>query len=613
MKRFVFIFGLYLVMSYDSNERFSSIFKFESKFSKMYFQIFTYFLFIVAPIAFKLFLALKKRSQYHFKFELFQALKIKMAKIDRFNEIELSRTQKNYRDLANTQIISNKDEIKRRGLQRNLDFARHELDDLNTDIKVALNKNHVSRHESHMQQLEKHVNKQEEIDEKTRMLQLEIRHLETQIKRVDQEKTALSKQSYSDTEYTMRIRKARKLVELLENRLDISKRREGTLAQTNTKLQTMIDELTFDRSVFNTLWIATVNRLYQDKKMLVDMIDQAVLAFNNGTEMCRRIDFILKRAANEKRSNVNEMTDLIRRLHLDERKQMFFQNKGQMIKIQDLDAKERKRRDLVMSELREKKDLYQNRLGDVKRICEEANINAVIEKFKKHKREFFSHFTYLNEINYYVNAMNDLLNQTDTKVRTASTTTETEQQKNKNLDILKNQLNDEKYSNQQLKNKLDEFNEEIGAYFEQVGSIYESLKCDGDEQLILDEKPVGPLNFDKYLSVIEARLKKIISFVYTVEREDEEKSVEDYVVRDVEIARKMSDITESVDSIEHQCPECAEAEDFNAQDIEKPMESKEIREKVKEKALMPEMQYRMHSISKCQLPVSRALLSKKYK
>lgn len=215
-----------------------------------------------------------------------------------------------------------------------------------------------------------------------------------------------------------------------------------------------------------------------------------------------------------------------------------------------------------------------------------------------------------------MNAMNDLLIQTDTKIKTASATIETEQQKRKKLDILKNQLNDERLSNQQLKNKLDDYNEELDEYFQQVRSIYESLKVDdgdGDDVLMLDEKPTGPLNFEKYLSIIEAQLKKILSFVYVVEREDEDKAVEDYVVKNVEIAREESNLTESVDSVVHQCPECAEAEDFNAQDIEKPMEPVDIREKVKDKALMPEMQYRMHSISKCQLPVSRALLSKKYK
>lgn len=152
-------------------------------------------------------------------------------------------------------------------------------------------------------------------------------------------------------------------------------------------------------------------------------------------------------------------------------------------------------------------------------------------------------------------------------------------------------------------------------YMRTIGDLFARLGCDRErlDRQLGDQRLATEFNVSGYLAVLEARLNEVLNFVYQADREaggrlDPKRLVVRGVQRNKDAPTHITDVV-----LVQQCAECAEG-DVNRYDekVVLPMERPEVLASVREKTVTPEIQYRLHNLSKCRLPRSRALMSKRF-
>lgn len=181
---------------------------------------------------------------------------------------------------------------------------------------------------------------------------------------------------------------------------------------------------------------------------------------------------------------------------------------------------------------------------------------------------------------------------------------------------LKDQLRQEHGRTARLRQLDDTGVSQYHLYMRTIGELFGRLGCDREslDRQLGDQRLATEFNVIGYLAVLESRLNEVLNYVYHVERASGggESNAGGLVVRGVQRSNNVgTHITDVV--LVQQCAECAEG-DVNRYDekVVWPMERPAVLAIVREKTVTPEIQYRLHRLSKCRLPRSRALMSKRF-
>lgn len=528
-------------------------------------------------------------------------------------ENEISLAQKQYRDKANKQYISNENKVKRQGLWKKLALSDRELTLLNDSVEAATCKYHRIAADKYIKTLENLVSDHKSIEKATKSVNIELNHLQTQIIRLEQARNKLEKDAVSDDQYAMDLKRANTVVRILENRLYGARHKENYFKVNIIRLQYLIRALCVDRIKFNKLWVKIVDRLALDKKMLRDMTDQAVIAFEKGSEFRKRIDMVTKNAMMVKNDQIDEMTAILRSLHMDRITETFFGNKMHRIEMKPLDAKEVRRRSAFRQYHNDTQIAYEMTLNEVKSKAGRTKVDVILEEFAKQKREYFAQFCYLNDLQMRVMQMNAILMKVKIQANEGKSKQVPIKQRKKAKLLRESTFNHAKMDNQEKAMELTTLNESMDRYRRELTNLVETMHCEPKNPYLIKELEndvVQDHNIRAFLSEIEQHLRQIISFVYYLEW------------KKTELAPQTSKVVQGIDVINyhlnefaqdpmiHQCAECAMDAEASGHDAQVPLDIAVIREAMLVKALTPELAYRMHNISQCDLPASRALLAK---
>lgn len=531
-------------------------------------------------------------------------------------EYEISVAQKRYRDIANHQYISNESKTARLGLGKKLALSDREVGALNQNVAVATGGYQTKVLHSYFQKIETIVSEQKRIEKATKAIRIEIEHLKSQIRRVATKRERLKERAVSDYEHREHIRQSRCVVVRLENRLHAVRQTENHIKHDNIRLQILIRNMCIERIQFNKLWVKIVNRVYMNKKMLIAMTDQAVIAFEKGVEFRKRMDIATKNATIIRNDQIDEMSAVMRSLRLDKINDTFFGNKMHRIKMRKLEANELKRRNDSKNYHSATRDAYKVTMSQVEYKSGESHVNSMIARFEKHKREYSSYFSYLNDLHGHVMHLNAILNQLEERVRESKTKSVLRKQKSNDKVVrwYGDALNQTKLQNCQKENELEELIGSLERYHRELSSLVGTLQCGGifRRSLVKDfeNDAVHLHNVEAFLSMMEQRLKQIIGFVYYLEwRESDYELPSSKVVQGVDVVNYHLN-EEATMALVHECAECAMDAGTSGQETQVPLDVTTIRDELMTKATTPEIAYRMHNISQCDLPASRALFAK---
>lgn len=526
------------------------------------------------------------------------------------NELAISASQQKYRTRANQHNVSNEDKTKILGLLKKLAFSNDELDALNINVSNANCKYHRSASEKFIKKLEEIVHKRKNMCKTITLADIEVGHLRQQILRVENALSELQKKAVSDDQYAMNLKRASIIVAILENRLYVAQHRENYFKTNVTRLQYVIRALCIDRYKFNALWVKIVQRLVLDRKMLTDMTDQAVIAFEKGAEYRKRIDVISKNASIAKWDHIGEMNLLIRLLHMDECNKKFLSNKMNVIQMNDLARQEVNRRNRFKRLYDDAQLDFDTNMNNVKLKAGHNDMESIIGVYMKHNREYFSQFCYLNDLYTRVMCINVDLQSIERNVEQAKHDQVPLAKKHKTKMVMESQLQHTRMENRECQKKLTGITESMDNYHQQLTDLAGTLHCklthvaeDFENDAVYDH------NIALFFSELDRRLKQVIAFVYLLDDQMQEEKPMPKLVHYVDVVDyHLNEIFG--EPIVSQCAECAMDAEGTSQELEEPHNALAVREATIAKAMSPEMSYRMHNISQCELPSSRALLSR---
>lgn len=539
-------------------------------------------------------------------------------KIDRADEKELTRLQGIYRNYANNKFAVREDKNQTNNLLKNLEQAKRERRDVRTQLAVATGSVHCIETENQMATIELHVSAQESIQHQIEDMKTQVSHIRMQLKRLDAARFELSKIATTDLQFELTMLRMRKTREMLENRLDVRKKQECAQVAVNNKLRAYIDHMLFDRALFNKFWQKMILELSFDKKFLIDMVDRAVLAFNQGTDLCNHLDVLMEKSDRDKKTHITEMLDIIRKLDADSKQSTFLRVKGQTRVLNDLEPREYKRREKFRQEHATRTKFYKLIIDKVVQYLGVRDIKAAIDKFNKSDNEYFAHFNYMNNLNHQVEFLNECLNRIYNNIDGL-------REYNHNKELLQVQTIETLDAELEAKKKLtleisvDDLQsaDRLATYMHTINDLFATLKCDRTslDVILCDQTKTTTHNVNQYLSLLESRLNEVLNYVYYAERNPDKKIASAKGIKYVRSASRLhTEPTLQEDIVlAQQCAECAEGEvNRYDEEIVYPMEKDEVLAKVRVKTESPEIQYRLHNLSKCRLPRCRILTNKRY-
>lgn len=531
---------------------------------------------------------------------------------------ELGKRQREYKKILSTKLKTRKETIIEASYQNAIEQLRMEKNDLRAQIWVANGITHKRDNNLALNNIKCHVQCQEGLSEDVRKLKVAITNLEREISRVNRQVYELNRKTVPETQHQAYVAKARKVVMILENLLEVGVRRECGFAAANAQLREELIRILNHRTFFNESYTKLVQKLNSDKKYLIELIEYALGTFDNCIDIYEKIENIIKRENKERDIRKVEMQGIMRKLAADADATEFMDTKGKTRILADLQPKEYARRDKFRRDHTKKINLYNKILEKIQDYTQTQNVERVIEKFQQQESLYYSYFNYANELSYHMTLLTNSVNRLYTDINSLKKSNQSSfQDQNDTIRRLELTLAEKQTKNAELRKVRDTNNQRLENLLQGIETLFQMCQCDASPLMVLlgNHAHVDLINVRRFLKILERRVFDITASVYILERKDDSKAFGDYIVKQIEkICESPTDINEIV--LTQQCPECAEGEAFNMDDagdggvVVHTVE--EAKKKLHEKINQPEMQYRLHSISQCRLPRSRILAAKKY-
>lgn len=89
--------------------------------------------------------------------------------------------------------------------------------------------------------------------------------------------------------------KHKRMVNILENRLEVATKRFNMIVTDNKKFREEITSLLSERQQFNVLWLKLIGQLNTGKQVINDLIEQATVTFNMRDEELNKLHALRER------------------------------------------------------------------------------------------------------------------------------------------------------------------------------------------------------------------------------------------------------------------------------------------------------------------------------
>lgn len=386
----------------------------------------------------------------------------------------------------------------------------------------------------------------------------------------------------------------------------------------NHRLRNLIKDMLFDRAVFNSYWEKIVMKLKNRKKFLLDMIERSNRAFNAGADFLDSFKKLQSHRTQDKEIAVSEMINMERQIDANEIMDLFLGGKGKRRTMAPLEDREIRRRDIFKGNYSNRLNLYHSIIDNIKKFKGTDNIERAMDIYRKEENDGFQLFNYLNKMNSQIEYLSNDYQMLSTNIfRQKDFHAKKLEWYNQQLTQLNKDLENEINKTLRMRNEREKYESEISKYLDTILEIMKILNCDFStvQQHLGDHMHITVFNMQKFLTLLENRANEVLAFVYCEQRRHSNILDDDSKCAVKSLKRSHDDpatLKQIIDTC--QCAECAEGEDVNRYDenLVFPMDYETIREIVRQRAEAPEIAYRLHNLSKCNLPRSGIIASRRY-
>lgn len=343
---------------------------------------------------------------------------------------------------------------------------------------------------------------------------------------------------------------------------------------------------------------------------LLDMIERSSQAFNQGADFLDNLKQLRSRRAMDLEFHISEMINLERKIDANQIMSLFLGGKGKRREMTPLEPREVLRREKFKEEYTNRLNMYNEIIENIKKFTAMPDIMKAIDIYMREENDGFQFYNYLNEVNHQIEYFTNNFFNISTTIKTSKDYNNRKLQyydhRIKELDKL---FEDEINKTLKLKNDREKQENEIEKYLETILEILKMLDCDLSslDKLLGDHKKIDINNVQQFFPLLEQRTNEVLAFVYCDQRKTTDISIENANLTVRSFKRPDQDPIK-IESIitTQQCAECAEGEDVNRFDdkIVYPLDHEAIKVNMRRKAEAPEIEYRLHNLSKCNLPRS---------
>ena len=173
-------------------------------------------------------------------------------------------------------------------------------------------------------------------DERTYLIEMQ-----GQIQIVQKDVTRLRSMQITDRQHEERTWAAMTTIDQLMNKLDVQNKKFGMTCAKNREMKLEVKRMLWERLMFMKIWDKLINKLVLGKKFMMDLIEQATIAYDQREEWCSKLQALRIKAHYDFVLHTNEMRELKRKQNNNKKLEAFFNIKGQKRIMKDLKEKKR--------------------------------------------------------------------------------------------------------------------------------------------------------------------------------------------------------------------------------------------------------------------------------
>ncbi|KAF5287633.1 hypothetical protein FQA39_LY15836 [Lamprigera yunnana] len=327
--------------------------------------------------------------------------------MDMLAEAELGKLQRQYRIMEGDRRAFSEETQTKLGKQRRMiSVLRKEQSEMITDLKVATSDANKRRDQRATVQLNRMLDEHETYSDLIKKEKTNLNEVNQEIQKLEKRVNEIRCKGITDATFEEKVRSAEKNVRVLENKLDNEIKRFCSILEENRRLREKIEHLLKERAHFNFVCESMGEKLNQDKKLILDLIEQSTVAYDQREEWCSKLHALRLRSRNDLLLHAEEMKDLQRQLNHDTKLYDFLGIKGQKRIMRDLEEYE-------LNKLKDEKELllkqqerYEEMLKEIKELVNEDEVSRLGSQYIKQEEENFALFNYVNELNHEIEILN---------------------------------------------------------------------------------------------------------------------------------------------------------------------------------------------------------------
>ncbi|KAK4878238.1 hypothetical protein RN001_010744 [Aquatica leii] len=392
-----------------------------------------------------------------------------------------------------------------------------------------------------------------------------------------------------------RLINGRYALEQLEYKLDNANKKYCTIMSENNALRNEIQHLLIERTNFNQMWFSYVSNLHKGKKFMMDVIEQATIAYDRRDECVHRLNALRGKASSDLQLHTSEMEMLQKKLDCDHQLEEFISVKEQRRNLANLAQKKMEKRARIRDKMTETLRHYKVILTTIKK--------SLMVQYQKFEEQNMAQFLYVNDLHAEIEEMTRLIvvNQNNIEKQKKLNNQRADQQAS-TLKMLKSSL-------------LNNVNNTLKNIYKGINRLFSICNCSKAPflQLLGQNSEINDNNILLYCTVLENRVDTVMLNVYLKEKSPVKKGKEvPAIINETLTPHPVHDITHTVTT--NPCPLCVDRELVSdiIDNLQFVQNKQEVKEKLTERMKLPNALDRLHNVSACNLPQSRAIIQKRY-
>ncbi|XP_028169595.1 trichohyalin-like [Ostrinia furnacalis] len=409
-----------------------------------------------------------------------------------------------------------------------------------------------------------------------------------------------------------------------ENQLEAAMLRFNAIQYENKKIREEIEHMLKDRAIFKQAWAKMMTALGKGKKFLIDLFESSTLAYDQRDEWCAKLKSLQEKGKMDQMQQVQEMRDLQKAFDHEMKLYHFLARKGVMRINKKEEQREEDRKRKEEEDLRKQFEDHVKILDEIHDYTQETDVDKIIESFELVEHQNFSKYKLLTDFCAENVVLDRSLREVRRNVEDRRDWNEmSDRKRQQKLMQLREEFEAKKKVTDGLRSKLAEREQLLNENMDKIHDIFKMLDCSQEPfQKLLGDKQPSLQQLNLTLCLISEKIKEYIQTVYYYERFIQKKSdktstsrLKKYTVH-AEPPHFWKAAPISVLVPADPCPSCVEARWLSrvSETDEAPFDRQQAREALE--ALASEPAYlrsdRVHPLTECRVPRSRAILARRY-